>query len=375
MTAWGEIDVPEDIMRNGDILDPKAATEKIRRLIKEHRGVLRGKGVVASLPEAKTFIKIITVPARTSDQDLKKEILKEIEQNIPLSADEIYFDWQTLGPRQDPAVQEVPKEPGEKGLGKDGDGTIGVDGKKHEARSDADPEDAGPSAPPTEKSRILVGAAPKRLVDKYTDMLEAADLVPIALEIEATAISRSLMPIATMPTEPVGIIDIGATRSSLVIHDGGVIQMSVSIPISGIDITQTISEALKVSMQDAEALKKECGLDVNRCEDKMWKILLPLIDDMADKIRNALRFYGVGFPEGRRIELLYLCGGGAHFREIDTVLSKKLAIKVERGNALTNIGDSTPRNYPKDLSLTHTTAIGLALRAATEHVKKPHRSR
>ena len=114
--------------------------------------------------------------------------------------------------------------------------------------------------------------------------------------------------------------------------------------------------------------KKECGLDADRCEDKMWNILLPLIDDITDKIRNALRFYKIGFPQGEKIERLYLCGGGALYKEIDTVLSRKLTIKAQRGNALANIALKLPKAFPKkDDALMYATAIGLAIRAADEN--------
>jgi type IV pilus assembly protein PilM len=215
-----------------------------------------------------------------------------------------------------------------------------------------------------------MGAAPKSLVDDYTNLLEKAGLAPIALEIEATAISRAIVAFEEFTDEAVGILDIGATRSSLVIYDSGALQMSISIPISGNDITKLVSDSLSVSMDDAEKLKRECGLDADRCEDKMWNILLPLIDDITEKIRNALRFYKIGFPAGKKIERLYLCGGGALFKEIDTVLSRKLTIKAQRGNALVNLSPKLPKAFPKkDETLMYATAIGLAIRAADENAK------
>ena len=44
-------------------------------------------------------------------------------------------------------------------------------------------EPAMPSLPPA--LRILMGAAPKKIVDDYTELIERAGLAPIALEIEA----------------------------------------------------------------------------------------------------------------------------------------------------------------------------------------------
>src|SRR3989344_490198 len=302
LTAWSDIEVPEGVLDRGEIRDQEKAVELLKRLVLEARGSLRGRAVVACLPEAKTFIKIIELPAETSEEGTKEAVLREIEQNIPLPPDDIYFDWQIM-----------------------------------------------PSAPTVKPESEPVE-------------VEADENTPNATETDTNAVSPSA-------DEAVGIMDIGATRSSLMVFDGGAVQMSISIPISGLEITKMVSEALNVPMADAEIIKRECGLDADRCEDKMWRILLPMIDDMTIKIRNALRFYKIGFPLGKKIEKLCLCGGVAMFREIDTVLSRKLTIKVRRGDALVNVDPRLPRGFPKDTALTYATAIGLGLDAVDENEK------
>lgn len=349
ITAWHSIDVPEGVMERGDIKDMDKAVEYLSTLVKTVRGSLGGRAAVACLPEAKTFIKIIEIPGDATEADLKKAVMNEIEQNIPLPPEDIYYDWQAL---------DAPPEPNK------------AHAERPEEKPAEDPLAQAAPKPPAPPRKVLMGAAPKNLVDEYTTLLERAGLAPIALEIEATAISRAIVPLDEPINEAVGILDIGATRSSLVIYDSGALQMSISIPISGIAITKLISESLNVTVDDAELLKRECGLDSNRCEDKMWKILLPLIDDMTEKIRNALRFYKIGFPQGTKIERLYLCGGGAQFREIDTVLSRKLTIKARRGDALSNIDERLPKDFPrKEEALGYATAIGLAMRAADENAR------
>jgi type IV pilus assembly protein PilM len=354
VTAWGSVDLDEGVMDRGEVMDADKCVTALNQLLKECRGKLRGRAVVACLPEVKSFIKIIDVPKDANESAINKAISMELEQNVPLPLDEIYYDWQILGDKQPPAAK--PEEPAPAEAAKPADG--------------AQPPEAPPVvAPPVAtEMRVLVGAAPKAVIDGYTSVLERAGLVPVALEIEATAIARSIVPVKD-DQQAVGILDIGATRSALIIYDAGVIQMSISIPISGFAITKLVSDSLKVTMEDAELLKVECGLDVNRCEDKMWRILYPLIEDITEKIRNALRFYKIGFPNGKKIETLYLCGGGAQFREIDTVLSRKLALKVTRGNPLSNIDERLPKGFPTELSLNYTTALGLAIRATDEIAK------
>jgi len=346
LVAWGSIDVPEGIMDRGDIKDVDKAVERVTTLLKSAKGKVTGRAVVACLPEAKTFIKIIEVKKDSSVDEQRKAVVGEIERNIPLPLSEIYFDWQIVDDASDLVPTAVPSP-------------------------DAKPTTiTEPANAPQLSARIIIGAAPKSLVDDYTALLEKAGLAPLALEIEAMAIARAIVPEGEHHDDAVGILDIGATRSSLVISDVGALRMSISIPISGIAITKMVSDALQVSMDDAETLKRECGLDAERCEDKMWKIIQPLIDDMSDKIRNALRFYKIGFPDGKKIERVYLCGGGAKFHEIDSVLSRMLTIQVFRGNALVNLDQRLPKDFATEDSLQYATAIGLGLRASEENARQ-----
>ncbi len=384
LTAWGSIAVPEGVMERGEVQDMAAAADFVNQLIGQTKG-LKGRGVVACLPEAKSFVKLVEIEKGLNDKDVQALVAREIEQNIPLKFDEIYYDWQQVedapAPKPEARSQEpaADKEEDEGRTEEAADRENGEEetpaeaqGEAEERTNGADEEEKEPAAEPPpavpgDRTRVLIAAAPKNIIDGYSQMLEMAGLAPLAFEIEAVAIARAIVPIDESFFDPIGILDIGATRSSLVIYDEGVLQMSISIPISGYELTKMIGEKLGISHDDAELVKVECGLDANRCEDRMWKILLPVIDDMSAKIRNALRFYKIGFALGKKIERLYLCGGGAHFREIDTVLSRKLTIKVRRGDALVNI--RKPKTFQDDKSLTYTTAIGLALRAADESEK------
>ena len=373
--SWSQIELPEGIIRNGEIVDVDQAVENLSKLIASASVRVKGRACVACLPEVKSFIKIIEVDKNSSESEIKSKVTTELEQNVPMPLDEIYHDWKMIDSPQSPKPlqsalpqKQTEEEPAAKKDDKeDGKPDDERDDNSKDEESELESEREKEQEPPeSDVVRVLFGAAPKQIIDNYTLMLERAGTAPIALEIEAAAISRAVVPDDTSNDHATGILDIGATRSALIIHDNGAIQMSIGIPISGHAITKMVSEALKVELEDAEKLKRECGLDVNRCEDKMWKILYPLIDDITEKIRNALRFYKIGFPDGKKIEKLLLCGGGAQFREIDTVLSRKLAIKVERGNPLINVEAKLPKKFPAAMDLNYATAIGLALRAADE---------
>ena len=384
LTAWGSIDIPEGIMERGEIMDPEKAAERLVKLISGAKGRLKGRAVVGCLPEARSFVKVIEMKHSTDRDVIRKAVSKEIEQNIPLPVEEIYYDWHLIEEPEEkqvsePPTQETPDAEPEDKKEEEGEGEKGEKGEKEEKgekptednKEEAKSEDNEPEPEKDKMMRVMLAAAPRSLVDSYVQMIEAAGLAPIALEIEATAIARAMVPENDRLNDPLGILDIGATRSSLIVCDEGAMQMSISVPLSGNELTELISEKLAINLADAELVKIECGLDAHRCEDKMWNILLPMVNDISNKIRNALRFYRIGFPSGKKIERLVLCGGGAHFRDIDTVLSRKLTIKVKKGDSLVNL-TNLPKNFSEESALSYTTAIGLALRASDENERFRH---
>lgn len=359
LTAWNQVEVPAGMFERGEITDAEKAAALIREMLATAHGKVRGAAVAACLPEPKTFIKIIDAVGAPED-GLRKAVRKEIEQTIPLPPDEVAYDWQTISSEIDPsrATSIDRRSATPRPLPADG----GIPPSLDEIKRRDDPS----ASPPTMPKRVLIGAAPKTLVNSYVDLLERAGLAPFALEIEADSIARALVPLSKYSEEALGLLDIGGTRSSLIIHDGGTVQMSISVPVSGQAITDTISTTLDIEVEEAERIKRECGLDAGRCDDKLWKVLLPLIDDLVEKIRNALRFYKASFPAGRKIETVLLCGGGATFRDVDTVLARKLAVKVRRGDPLINLEHALPKDFPKNMAPAFATAIGLAIRAADE---------
>lgn len=315
--AFGEVAVPENVSVNGVITEPQKMSDLVRTLVRSARGHVHGRSVVASLPEGKTYTKIVEIPVE--ETNLPTAVRTAAAESFPLPPEALSLDWQAVGETQ------------------------------HGGKT---------------FHRIVIGAAPLELVTSYTQIIEDAGLVPVALEIEAMATARTLFPLQETGG-PFAILDIGATHTSLIFVNRGAVELSMSIPVSGIAITQTIAGALSVPFEEAEETKRECGLDLQRCEGKLRQILSATIMDIGKQVRGALRFYQNHTPESPKINHIVLCGGGANFRKIDAVLSQALRIKVRRGNPWTNV--AAPRDSKlANAGLGYATAIGLALRTAAE---------
>lgn len=318
LVYFNDVAVPPGVLETGEIKNEKKIIELLSGLAKKAKiKKTANEPVISVLPETKTFIKLIEIPTTETSEKTKGEqklfeqlIKEEMVNHIPLNPEEIYLDWQMLSRSPD-------------------------------------------------TTRLLVGAAPKTIAVSYYAMLEKSGLKPQVLEIEAAPIIRSLIKEGDPGSKM--IIDFGATRTGLIIYSQQTVNFTVSLPISGENITKTIAETLKIDPTKAEESKIVCGLDKEKCDGALLKVLMEPIDAMASHITKALAYYQANFSKNDGISEIILCGGGANFINIEKVLGEKVGLPVVIGNPLTNIAISKKIILPLEKARTYTTAIGLAL--------------
>lgn len=305
--------VPKGYFLKGEIKEGEKIVNLLREFIRELK--LPTPYLVAVLPETKTFIKLIEVLA---EENLLEKVKREIELCVPFRLEEVYFDWQIFS---------------------------------QEGR----------------KKKVLIGVAPKTIVDSYLDILKKAGVKPAVLEIESMSILRALVGKEKdkNSNQPKVILDLGATRSSLIIVEEGLIQLTISLPFSGENLTENISSELKIDFAEAERIKREYGKkDKN---SQLEKVISSFLENLSQALKTHLSFYEEGV--GKKIKEIILCGGGANLFNLVPFLAEKLKIKVSKGNPWINIikKDEKPP-LSEDLSLIYTTAIGLALRGLEEKI-------
>ena len=334
LAAFGESDIPEGIIKEGEIQDEAA----LAKIIKDTLGKLSGEklntnNVVASLPEEKTFLEIIQMPKMTPEE-LKESIYLEAENHIPLSIEDVYFDFQTVPPLYN-----------------------------HLDHLD-----------------VLIVAVPKKTADPYVSCFKKASLQPKILDIESLSIARTLL--KSISPHPVLLIDLGANKTSFTFFSGYSVKFTRSAPISAKSITDSISKKLGVSFQEAESIKMKFGLNkeyrlkegkAGSTQNRLSKVINPLLDNLTGEIKKCIDYYQGHFSHehlppdsnNKGINKILLCGGGANLTGLPELLSLSLKIPVELGNPWVNILGSPLRKIPEisyEKSLTFTTVLGLALR-------------
>lgn len=339
--ALNRLEMPKGIMEAGEIKNRTELINKIKELVSKPKlGFVNSNEVVACLPETKTFIKSIEI--EKGPNDIKNIIGAEIEKNIPLTIKEIYYDWQI--------TEET-----------------------------------------SEKYNVLIGVAPQNTVNQFLEIINEAGLVIAALEIESVAICRSLLyeenPKFKNQTKlTYAIIDIGAQRSSMTIYSKNSIVMSISIPISGEKITEKIAKTLEIKTEQAEKAKIICGFDKAKAQGIIYEVLTDMLNDLNNKINDALEFYSNHYPAFGPVQKIIICGGGANINNIDIFIGQNSKIETSLGNIFVNLSenlDNINKNFTEthnlslknvkgrsdasmaikqNSSLTYATAVGLALR-------------
>ena len=341
LDSFLEEKIEPGIIKRGEIKDEKKLAEIIRESIKKVKGEkLKTNYVVASLPEEKAFLQVIQMP-RLPEEDLKSAVIYEAENYIPTPIEEVYLDYQIIPPVYD-----------------------------HLDHLD-----------------ILIAALPKKTVDPYLSVLKLAGLRPKVLEIESLAIARALIKDG-ITTQPILLIDLGATRTSFIIFSGHSLRFTSSIPVSSSNFTEIISKNLGVSLAEAERLKIKHGLEekikikigdektnLKKERGEIFEALVPALIDLVQQIKKYLDYYQTHAshehlpPNGKGVSKILLCGGGANLKGLCELLSLKLKIPVEIGNPWINIlseGKKEVAELSFEESLKYTTALGLALRGIKE---------
>ena len=320
VTTLRAISLPPGIIVNGEIQQPELARKKLLLLLGKEGGKfeeIKTPWVVADLPEPKTFLKLIEVPSEDGELS-SDDVLYQASKHLPFDLDEAYLDWQI----------------------------INYDSKSNVAH-------------------ILIGAVPKIISDSYTYFLESAGLSPITLEIEALTLARALITAGKeYHNEARAILDLGATRSCLIIYDHNTLQFSMNINFSGELINTALVQELKMEYADAEQLKIKQGLTPAKNSPRYLTIMTRLTNKLAEDVRRAIDFYNDRFPNPNPVTHITMAGGVANLNNLDNFLSRKLKISTHPGNAWKNLlpGKIIAREK-QARGLVAASVLGLALRA------------
>ncbi len=315
--SCGAAGIPLGSVIDGEIINRENVVSSIRKAI-ENAGPKKigTKKVICSLPEAKAFLRIINIP-KMEEKEVREAIKWEMEANIPLSIEQVYYDWQVLDKSLSP----------EKG-----------------------------------KISVLVVAVAQKVVDQFLEVLESAGLDTAVMEIESIAQARSLL--KENDNRTTFIVDFGDRRTSFLISVGNIPCFTSSNPLSAQLLTGMISRAIGVPFEEAEKIKLAYGIGSSVKDDPIFHAVKPALENLVAEIGRSIDFYLTGLKYSPSVDRIIVCGGGANTKGLIPYISRRLGKEVELGDPWVNFG--LGKDLPiieRQKSVQFSTAIGLALRA------------
>ncbi len=303
-----------NLMRRGVIQDQAGVVAGIREALTRCTGApLHGSTAVLSIPETQSFVRALELPLMNS-RETDEAVQWAIRQHIPFDLDRVYIDWQPI-----------------------------------------------PTTGKTDRQEVLVGAAQRDVIDPLLDVVDEVGLRVVALELEAQAIVRSLLPFDSQTITGVVIVDIGATSTNVIFFDRGSIRFTTSVQRGGDDLTQQLAQTLRIAPALAAETKAQVGGEAVATET-LQAAALSLIRQIGQVVEDMTKKYSLG--EG--IRALLLSGGSANLPGIVELFMQVFpGVPIQVGNPLINLMiDPAKNDAPiSQEDATHfATAIGLALR-------------
>ncbi|MGC8861374.1 MAG: type IV pilus assembly protein PilM [Armatimonadota bacterium] len=214
ITALGVAKIPEGVIDNEVVVDPRCLGNAIKALLAECG--IKTRQVTSSVAgQSGVVVRVIEVP-KMAPEELADTMKWELERQVPWPPSEVIHDYQLLEkPNADPNAQNA---------------------------------------------EVLLAVARQEVVDSHVETLLAAGLRPVAIDIEALAAGRALIDASTNGAKDqiVAIVNIGATDTELGIFEKGILTFpSPPLSIAGESFTREIAESLGQSLEQAETTKKE----------------------------------------------------------------------------------------------------------------------
>jgi type IV pilus assembly protein PilM len=310
----GSIYNPVGQLLPGDKVDFEKLADAVKQALKENG--LSGMNCHVSLGSQQAYVSIISMPI-LSDAELASAVKWEAEQHIPVSLDEVNFEYDVIyRPSRDSGEDEM---------------------------------------------KVLLVGAPKKIVDRYIELLELIGVEPIGLEPEGLSLIRAYEQEAQQAEQTTLICNVGAFSTSFVVVDKGRMSVAHSAPLGGVSLTRALEKELALNPQQSEEYKRSYGLESNQLEGKVRNVLLPVFDALLAEIKKTIQFYVSQSPAVNKISRIIMCGGGGNLPGMSPYLAEILSVEVVVGNPFSRFAKDVNETKLVDPA-TYSVALGLALK-------------
>ena len=214
--------LPPGVIVEGEVADQDLLAAEIREFWDSHS--FKGKSITFGVSNQKVVVRLLDFP-HMRPEDLQGAISFEAQDHIPMPLDEAVLDYVVLGPREE--------------------------------RADLD--------------RVLVVAAQREMIARYTTAVRAGGLKPEGVDVKALSLTRSTLPDPFFGEDgAVLLLDVGAEISNLVVADRGNPVLTRFVPVGLGDFVAAVAELadLPEDVAERQALDPRVNLGDGHVEEE-----------------------------------------------------------------------------------------------------------
>lgn len=314
LTTYGEIQTgpyAEKSVGESIQLDSKQEQQALVDILRE--SAVKASGGVFAMPLSSSFVTTIHFEAEEKE-DLAPRVRVEARKYIPVPINEVTLDWAEIS------------EP-----------------EKGKKSSDRD---------------VLVAAIQNEALNRFKVLMQFVNLKEPPTEIECFSSLRAAF---SADEKQVAVIDIGAVSAKLYIAKEGLLQRMHRVRAGGAIATKRIAEAMEMSFEEAELLKREINSDhpqyreVVRAHHSSYE--RPLVE-----FRQVIREYEE--KTGEKLSAIYLAGSAVLFPTVKQLIADSLQYEIRYINPFTKVSHPAfMEDMMLELGPTFHVALGAALRA------------
>lgn len=282
---------PEGAYQDGQIIDIHKITYDIDKALEQHR--IKAKKVVFSLQSTNVITREVDLPS-VAEEQLASMLEYEIQQFFPTSLEDYVIQYKKLK-------------------------TFNEDDRK---------------------TRLLVAAIPKSIVQSYWELSKELNLKPLALDIHSNSISKLFMKGLKLDgldyrEHTLAVVDLGYEGININIIKDGTLEFSRLLPIGGKEIDIMISKVFEIPKEQAEELKKTPKRDILE-EARFDNLVNSCIQGWGEEIQRIFKYH-TSRELGNRIDQIYLMGGHANLKKIPEGMKGYFNIPTNVLSYLSNI--------------------------------------
>lgn len=311
---FGGVELPPEVIREGEVVDVDAVAAALKEVLQAAK--LRAKRVWLGVANQRVVVRQVDLPWM-EEAELRAALRYQVQEHIPLPVEEAELDVHV--------VEEFVSETGER------------------------------------LQRVLLVAAHSAMIARHVEVATRAGLKPVGIDLNPFATLRVLAENTSFGEGKQVFVDIGASVTNVVVHEGGVPNFVRILLMGGDGITEALAEGLGLGSPEAEAYKQE--LSIGFGEDRAQRILNEQAQVFVDEVRSSLDYY-LAQTGGGQLASVVLTGGGALLRGLAEQMEAVLHLPVEVGNPFERLPATSTAYSPEELARVGpplATAIGLAL--------------